>query len=165
MSGPASGIPAKGATKHGPDCSCTRCLAFQPGNSLSLRHGAYASPVRLSDEVSELAADLVPLVPAYRESDGPLVSLLALALRRITRAEPVIAAAEEQGDGDAATRLREEQRRWAGSAARMLESLGMSPTARAKLGLDVAMTQRALTVAELHAQAGTEGDAEEAAGP
>lgn len=163
--GPASGLPAMGVSAHGTDCACTRCIGFQPGHELSMRHGAYASPVRLGAEVEELAAELVRLVPAYRESDGPLVNLLALALRRIIRAEPVIAAAEECGEADAAKTLREEQRRWATSATKMLDSLGMSPTARARLGLDVAMTQRALTVVELHAQAAIEADAAEELDP
>jgi hypothetical protein len=36
-------IPLKrsyGPSRHGADCSCTRCRGFQPGHTLSLRHGA-----------------------------------------------------------------------------------------------------------------------------
>jgi hypothetical protein len=150
---------------HGPDCACTRCRGFEPGNDLGLRHGSYASPVRLGEEVEQLAAEIAPLVPAYRDSDGPLVQLLALVFRRIARAEPAISEAEERGDLEVTKALRSDQRGWANTATRILADLGMSPVARARLGLDVAMTHRALTATELHAAAALEGEATEEPAP
>jgi hypothetical protein len=133
-----AGTPAKGASAHVEGCQCTRCVGFQPGNDISLCHGAYASPVRLSDEVDELAAGLAPLVPAFTASDGPAVQLLALTLRRIARAEPIVSAAEEAGDLEKAAKLRSDQRGWLNSATRLLDLLALFPGSRAKLGLDVA---------------------------
>ena len=31
--------PAKAASAHGPDCACTRCRGFEPGNKLAEGHG------------------------------------------------------------------------------------------------------------------------------
>jgi hypothetical protein len=135
---PASGIPAKGATKHAADCQCPRCIGFQPGNTLAERHGAYASPARLSVETYALAAELAPLVPAYSESDSVATELLALTLRRIARAEPAVVAAEDAGEIETSERLRREQRSWVNSATRLLDLLAMVPASRARLGLDVA---------------------------
>lgn len=111
---------------------------FEQGHSIRETHGAYLSPAKLSDETQALAAELAPLVPGYSANDSVATELLALALRRIARAEPAIAAVEERGELDAGERLRREQRSWLNSATRLLDLLGMVPASRAKLGLDVA---------------------------
>jgi hypothetical protein len=130
--------PGRGPSVHAPDCTCTRCTGFQPGHALRRTHGAYLSPAALSEETTALAAELAPLVPAYSDSDAIAVELLALVLRRIARAEPVVAAAEDAGDPDAVERLQRAQRGWVNSATRLLDLLAMFPGSRAKLGLDVA---------------------------
>jgi hypothetical protein len=131
--------PAKGASKHTADCTCTRCRGFQPGHTLSLKHGA-RSVVALGPRVDELAGDLCPLVPAYTASDEPAVRLLAMTLARLERAE----AALEQAAPDELGRLRQDALGWANAARRLLNDLGMTPTSRARLGLDVARTQDVL---------------------
>ena len=133
----------------------TRCVGFQagntdgqrfePGNEVGLRHGAYASPVKLEGRVSELAPQLADLVPAYREADGPAVQLLAVTLTRIERAAATVEA-DENGDEVASQRLRDDLRKWVGTSVRLLDALGMTPTARARLGLDIAQTRRAVTL-------------------
>lgn len=138
--GPGYGGPAKGSWPP-----------FEPGNDASLRHGAYASPARLSAETEELAAMLAELVPAYRASDGPAVQLLALTWARVRRAEAAIVEAEAAGDTERLIELHRRLRGWVTTAARYLDALGMTPTARARLGLDVALTARAVTVTGLHA--------------
>ena len=100
-------------------------------------------------------------MPAYRDSDGPAVQLLALTFGRIERGDRAVVEAEERGDDETVARLRADLRGWVNSAVRLLDALGMTPTARARLGLDVAMTRRALTVMELHAQAALEAEAAE----
>ena len=116
--------------KHGPDCTCTRCVGFEDGNALALRHGAYAV-VALGPRVEELADQIRELVPAYSPSDEITIRLLCLALARLERSSDVAASVpiEELG------RLRQDERGWTNTARRLLNDLGMTPTSRAGLGL------------------------------
>lgn len=135
---------------------------YEPGNDAALTHGAYAE-LRLSEQAEELAPLLERLVPAFRPSDRPMVQLLALTWARLQAA----AAAIDAAGPEELPALRRDERLWAGLAARVLDQLGMSPTARARLGLDVAMAQRAITLTGLHAEAAGEvidGEAVEADG-
>lgn len=127
---------------------------YEHGNAAGLRHGAYAE-LRLSERVRDLAPVLEQLVPGFRPSDAPMVALLALAWARLEAASAAIDAAGPEE----LQRLRQDERGWANHAARVMDMLGMSPTARARLGLDVAMTARTLTLTDLHAQAAVD-DAE-----
>lgn len=129
--GTAAVVPGA-ALAHGPECACTRCTGFQAGHELSVRHGAYAV-VQLGPRVAELSAELAELVPGYSGSDAVAVRLLALSLVRLERAEAALADAEP---GDLA-RLRVDSLGWANSARRLLNDLGMTPTARARLGVDL----------------------------
>jgi hypothetical protein len=97
-----------------------------------VRHGSYAV-VALQPRAAEIADELRPLVPAYSTSDEIAVSLLAMALARLERAEEALAGA---APGDAA-RLRQDALGWANAARRLLNDLGMTPSARAKLGLNL----------------------------
>jgi hypothetical protein len=81
--------------------------------------------------VDELADALRDVVPAYWPSDEVAVRLLALALARLERAEAV---------ADPSSKLRTDTLGWANSARRLLGDLGLTPTSRAALGLDVART-------------------------
>lgn len=106
---------------------------FEEGNTIPLRHGAYAV-VALGPRTDELADGLRPLVPGYSPADEPAVRLLSLAFSRLERAE----AALDQAKPDEAGRLRQDALGWANAARRLLGDLGMTPTSRAKLGLDIA---------------------------
>jgi hypothetical protein len=123
---------ANGASSHGADCSCTRCVGFQRGHEITLGHGAYAV-VKLGPRVDELAGELRELVPTYAASDEPAVRLLALTLARLERAEEALEQAEPADLG----RLRQDALGWANAARRLLNDLGMTPTSRARLGLDL----------------------------
>ncbi len=123
-------MPPEIEKKHGPDCTCTRCKGFEPGNELALRHGAYAV-VALGPRVEELADQIRELVPAYSASDEITIRLLCLTLARLERSSDVTGNVpiEELG------RLRENERGWTNTARRLLNDLGMTPTSRAGLGL------------------------------
>jgi hypothetical protein len=123
---------ARRANTHGARCQCTRCTGFQPGHDLSTKHGAYAE-IKLGPRVNELAVDLRVLIPAYSPSDEPALRLLAMTLARLERAETALEAAEPEDLG----RLRQDALGWANAARRLLNDLGMTPTARARLGLDL----------------------------
>ena len=90
-----------------------------------------------------------------------------MTLARIERAEEAVARAEEDGDLEKLARLRHDLRSWVSVSLRLLDALGLTPLAHARLGLDTAMTRRALTAVELHAAADVvEGEAvEDEAGP
>ena len=122
---------------------------FQAGHELSVRHGAYAV-VLLGPRVEELADELRPVVPVFAAADEVALRLLALTLSRLERAEEALAAVEPGEAG----RLRQDALGWANSARRLLNDLGMTPTSRAGLGLDLS---RAAAVRET-VLAGFDGD-------
>lgn len=151
--------PAEGVSRHGPPCTlgeggrpCHRCAGFQSGHELATKHGAY-SIVKVSERAAELAADLGPLVPGYCSSDEPAVRLLAIMLARVERAE---AALEEAGPADL-QRLRQDALGWANASRRMMNDLGMTPTARARMGLDVARAKGAALAAHVADRYGEAG--------
>ena len=158
-----SGGPAKGASKHGPGCGCARCAGFQSGHELSLRHGAYAGVVRLAPRASEIADDLRPLVPVYTDSDEPTVRLLALAFARLERAGAALDEVDARtsrdlvpytiADAAKLQRLRQDALGWLNAARRLANDLGLTPTSRARLGLNVvrAHAEAEATLANLEA--------------
>jgi hypothetical protein len=85
----------------------------------------------------EIADAIRERVPVYSPSYEPAVSLLALVLLRLERAAAVLDDADERTQPAEAARLSQDARGWANSAHRLLESLGMTPTSRARLGLDL----------------------------
>jgi hypothetical protein len=146
-----------GESRHGPDCPCPRCRGFEPGNQLSKGHGAppvhgaYAT-LRLGARAPEIADALRGDVPGYRASDEPTLLLLGVTLARI---EAAVAAVDDAVPAEL-ERLRSDLRGWVNTARRLLNDLGMSPTARARLGVDVAVAKRAWTLTEIAEQAEAE---------
>jgi hypothetical protein len=150
--------------RHGPDCDCQRCRGFGKGNDAALRHGGY-SLVGISERAAEIANQVRPTLPAYSVADEPALLLLATTLARIERANAAVETVDENASplgsylgagGDEPTlapnlqRLREDLRAWIGLARRLTNDLGMTPTSRAKLGLDIAATQRTLSVIDYY---------------
>jgi len=94
--------------------------------------------LKLAPRAAELADDLRPIVPLGSPSDEPAVRLLALVLARIEAASLWLA---EVGltrlDGEPQPILARLER-WENGAVRLLDRLGMTPAARAALGVDVA---------------------------
>ena len=103
---------------------------FELGHALRLTHGAYAD-VRLGERVAELADEVRPLVPGYSEADEVAVRILCLALARLEASS----AALQGASTDELARLRSDERGWANTVRRYLNDLGLTPTARARLGL------------------------------
>lgn len=147
MSGDQNGTAP--ALAHGPDCSCTRCRGFEPGNEAGVatrfgganaagqRHGFFASPrMRREDaeEVSEIAEAVVAMMPAVAESDALAVELLAVRIWRWRRAlADVSVNGEIRGDREAPIlRHLEAVER---AIDRSCAALGLSPTSREALGL------------------------------
>ena len=160
----AESVDARSAPelRHGDGCQCVRCTGFLAGHDLSLRHGAYSSSLRLAPRADELAAELRKVVPGYSPADEPMVRLLALVLARIERASAALEKVDDAADGKELTaylgdgaeslrRLREDSRGWINTARRLANDLGLTPTSRAKLGLDIARTGDVLAEYLAHA--------------
>jgi hypothetical protein len=154
--GPASGIPAKGPTGHVEGCRCWKCTGFQPGHTLTLKHGAYAN-VAISPRAEELAEVIRFSAPWLEPADDLAVRALGVVLARVERAEDALTAAEQddENDLDVLSRFQHNLRGWLSVAERYFSALGLTPASRARLGVNVAMARR-LTVVELHAQAAME---------
>jgi hypothetical protein len=115
----------------------------RPGNGLAVTHGGTAV-LRLSRRSSEIADGLREIVPTYSEADEPTIRLLALVLARI---ETVNDWLSEHGvfrtsRGDPQPILRSLST-WENTASRLADRLGLTPTSRAALGLDLARAHEA----------------------
>ncbi len=109
----------------------------EAGNSRALTHGVTAS-LHLAPRVAEIADDLIARVPAYAESDAPTVWLLAGVLAQIETGRDYLA---EHGMLDGRGKPRPVMgilTTLQNSAARLCDQLGLSPTSRARLGVDLA---------------------------
>jgi hypothetical protein len=141
-----------GSTSHGDGCACQRCRGFGPFNTVPVQHGAYSSAVRLArdDETREIADAIRESLPFATPGTETTVELLAITLRRVRAAtlaiERVDAAAEDdplsvyvaQGDLPLA-RLRDDLRGWIRLAAKLAESLALTPAAYGRLQRDLGM--------------------------
>jgi len=118
----------------------------QPGNSASLKHGAYANIAKVALEAKQRAiydalADDAPLrghdgdLPRH---DGAIVALLAACMIRL---EGIASYLRDHGIVDAKTgqprAVLEVEGRIRREAADLLDCLGMTPRSRAKLGVDI----------------------------
>jgi hypothetical protein len=121
---------------------------FEPGHELSTRHGAY-SQLKLGPRVDELVELIRPDVPMLRPADELTVRLLAVTLARLERA---LGALEEAEPGSM-EKLESDARGWVNRAAQLADKLGLNPTSRARLGVDVATARRTVTLTELAEEA------------
>jgi post-segregation antitoxin (ccd killing protein) len=105
------------------------------------RHGCYA--IDIPARARELADELRALLPASSPSDDPTVALVAMVLARVEVANAWI---DEHGLMDAKGRPQPILRvlpTWENTAARLLDRLGLTPTSRAALGLNIARAHEA----------------------
>lgn len=118
------------------------------GNRRAVSHGAHAQvlPARLDAKAQAVYVELAADAPV-RGQDGDLPAhdreMVRLLARCLCRLEDVSAWLDEHGVLDRRGKVRSAalwERRLRSEAARYLAALGMTPTARAKLGLDLART-------------------------
>jgi len=150
--------------------------AAQPGNDLGKTHGAYSSALKLSTDprVLELAEAIEATQPVSHPCDSGAIMRLALVYRRLELSTVALDQADEATAGKPVmayadklewfARLRDDHARWLREAGRIEEQLARTPVSRAKLGLHLALGQRALTIVDLHEAAArdvaaVEGDA------
>lgn len=153
---PASGVPARGYTWE----------PFQPGHTLTLKHGAYSE--RLVEprarEIAQGMADAGELPdylaqPRYRGAVMDLARALAQRERLVAwleahAAEGTPMELAENGEVRAAAVLLERVER---AVERHRDRLGLSPLAAARLGKDVAASR--VSLAQVWAQMDQEGGA------
>lgn len=120
---------------HPEGCRCVRCVGFESGNQVSVRHGAY-SKLGLTEAAKPVAEQLRDLVPVSSPSDEPVIALLAVSLVQLSRAAAALEAAGD--DRDKMLRLSADAQGWTKRAADLAAELGMTPRSRARLGLDLA---------------------------
>lgn len=109
---------------------------FEPGNEAAVKSGAEGALI-VAPRAAELVAELRVLVPSGCDSDLPAITLLAWQLARIERANAYLAEVGLlDADGVPQPVLRVLST-FENSAARLMDQLGLTPTARARLGLDV----------------------------
>lgn len=116
---------------------------LQPGNELRLTHGAYLPRLSSKPEVIEAAQQLLALAPIATPADGPVATLAAVSLDRVRRALQHVEQLEAEG-GEVPERLASDLRGWVRESARLCDQLGLSPSARARLGLHVVRSQSEL---------------------
>ncbi len=151
------------ASAHTAECTCVRCRGFdgtdlggrfETGNGVAVKHAA-TSMIRLAPRAAEIADDVRAIVPVSSEADEPTIRLLSLVLARIETANEWLAEAGmfRNAEGEPQPILKSLST-WENQAARLLASLGCTPTSRAALGVDIV---RAAVVRE-QVLAGLEGD-------
>jgi hypothetical protein len=116
---------------------------FEVGNRVALKHGSRAV-VALQPRAAEIADDLRRIVPAATEADEPAIRVASLVFAQVEAGHAYIAEHgwyDEDGKPRAIMQtfptLQAEARRWC-------EALGLTPSARARLGLDLSRTGVAL---------------------
>lgn len=136
------------------------------GNQRAVRHGGYAEVARerLDERTRRIFDELAVDAPLRDEAgelpaaDHLIVSLLAQALERLERVATYLSL---YGVLDETTGIprpaAEYERRLRGDAADYARELGLSPRARASLGLDLLKTQTAHAELEAHVR-GTYGE-------
>lgn len=114
------------------------------GNSRAVTHGAKAELI-IAPRAAELREHLRSIVPAASPADEPAIALLAMALARVERANEYLADCGLL-DGDGMPRpVLKVLSTWENSAARLCDHLGLTPTSRARLGLDLARGEAVVT--------------------
>jgi len=133
--GPASGIPAGGHDRRHPD--------FAPGNLVAAKHGAFSPRLvgPMAEEIERGLDRLVEGTPAAAPAFAAARGTLALRLARLARVTAYIEEThgglplDEDGQPLPAARLEAEL---ATAVDRALDALGLTPTAAARLGVDLA---------------------------
>jgi hypothetical protein len=146
-------------------------VRYGPANTASVKHGCY-SRLLLSSRAEEIGQTVRELLPIGAPADDFTVDAFSFVLAQIERASIVLAthqAAELQrlqdggtltaGERDDLRRLSADARGWANVALRYSDALGLTPTSRARLGLDIAATKRQLSVIEYYGRREQEGEA------
>jgi hypothetical protein len=105
--------------------------------------------ITLAPRAAEIADDLRRVIPARSEADEPAIHLAALLMARVEAANAWLDErgifADDRGTPQPVLRALST---WENSLARLLDRLGCTPTARARLGLNIAQARRGQALRE-----------------
>jgi len=147
-----------------------RCVGFEKENTFGMRHGANRSDAVLAADprTVEIVEQLERDAPVCTAADRMVLRLLGITLRRIELANAAIELADAEATrplsaylvdvAPALASLRADLRAWINLARKLASDLGMTPASRLRMGLDVALTRKALNVVEMHALAAAEDE-------
>jgi hypothetical protein len=116
---------------------------FENGNAIAVTHGAY-SRLRLSEPAGDTADVVRELVPLNHDADEPTIQTFAFVLEQLRAAGEALEQARGTGRRDKLLRLSQDANGWANTALRFAKELGLTPRARAELGLDLARARAAV---------------------
>jgi hypothetical protein len=164
----ASGAPvravvngAKGASAHGENCSCTRCVGFVEGHRLSERHGMFVRVFRPAEvaEIEEIAEALRDACPLYHAGFEAKVQQTAARIWRWRRGyadlvENGFFRGKQREPAPILRRLDTLER----TIQRDLHELALTPMAQAELGLVAARARGEALRQHLAARYGGERD-------
>jgi hypothetical protein len=126
---------------------------FTPGHDLAVQHGAYVSPLKLSERSQEIADSVRPYLPAYTPAMEPTLGSYALCLTRIERGAAALEEVEletelgreykRKGEDDLLWNLRSDVRAWIRLAAKLAAELGITPASSARIMRDAGIGAQA----------------------
>ena len=118
--------PAKGAGKGGP-ARAYSWPPFEPGNDVSIRHGAYAA-LHLRPRAEEIAVRLREAMgDTFEDKFTPALETASIALARIERAAGFLFDLDEPEIEERFSRLDDRLKGWVRLALQNLEALGLTP--------------------------------------
>jgi hypothetical protein len=129
-------------------------VPFEQGNQAARRHGAFAS-LTLAPRAEELADYIRSVMPMVNSADDVSIGLLAGVLAQIEAATLYVAERGIVNSRGQPQPVLKHLSTMTNTAARLADRLGMTPSGRAALGLDLAKGEayRRLTVTRLAALA------------
>jgi hypothetical protein len=135
---------------------------FEDGNTLAMRHGAYAARARIAadERTREISDAIFELLPVKAEAFRMTCDDTAIVTRRIERAVAGISEADEifrdkplgayVEAAAAVDRLRADLARWIRLRQQLLSSLGLTPAAQVSLGVSLSANEIARERLRLH---------------
>lgn len=119
-----------------------RMLPFQPGNTLSIVHGIYSERTR--SPIEERMADALrqSMAEGLGRSYNPALDEHAIrrCARFLTTVEMVEAFIDREGPDSLSDGVKEHYKTAVNHSTKLMGELGLTPKARASLGVDVART-------------------------
>jgi len=131
---------------------------FPPGHVLPQTHGAYAAPVRFSEQTVEIADALRTYIPGYTPGMETSLQTYAITIVRVERAVRAIEHVEDvfertgklprvtnrkKDPDDFLAHLRQDLARWITLSLKLADALGLTPSASARILKDAGQAAHA----------------------
>jgi hypothetical protein len=155
--GPRLHGPAKGASRHGEDCQCPRCVGFTPGpNGTGVQHAPMThgarSLVQIQGRTSEVADNLREALVAegiYRPAFDATLAACAVVLVRIERMAARLDAEDAGEVAPTNERHADQLRQWTNTLRGYLGDLGLTPRSHTVIARDTGLASYTRTKAAM----------------